>query len=123
MNQILPDYAAIEFNGKLVLKQDIQRWATFDDKLLKIIPKIEGRNFCELYPRKAETIKELKKLRDELIHLKQKRKDGMTSYDDVYQDILNLNLKKIVFSVKSFVNFYHPKLIQNYKFQKQSEKN
>lgn len=115
MNQQLPDYAGIEFNGRLLTKDDIQRWSSFDDKLHKIIPKITGRNFCELYPAKAATIKELKRLRDELIHLKQKRKDGLTSYNDIYQDMLNLNLQRIVSTVKAFVNFYHPKLIQNYK--------
>ena len=118
MNQQLPDYAGIEFNGKLLTKDDIQRWTSFDDKLHKIIPKLTSRNFCELYPAKAATIQNLKKLRDELIHLKQKRKDGVTSYNDIYQDMLNLNLKRIVSTIKSFVNFYQPKLIQNYKFQK-----
>lgn len=115
MNQRLPDYAAIEYKGKLVTKSDIQRWATFEDKLLKIIPKLDGRNFCELYPNKAVTIKLLKTLRDELTHLKQKQMSGMPCYNQINQDILNLNLKKIVFAVKSFINFYQPKLIQNYK--------
>jgi hypothetical protein len=115
MNQLLPDFKEIEFKGKLVSKNEIQRWATFDDKLIQIIPKIHGKNFCELYPKKAEVLKNMKKLRDELIHLKQKRKDGFASYNDIYQDVLNLNLKRIVFTVKSFINFYQPGLIQNYR--------
>ena len=122
MNQQLPDYAGIEFNGKLLTKDDIQRWTPFGDKLQKIIPKLTGRNFCELHPTKATTIKKLKELRDELIHLKQKRKDGLTFYNEIYQDMLNLNLKRIVSTVKAFVNFYHPKLIQNYKYQPQAKK-
>jgi hypothetical protein len=114
MNQQLPDYANIELNGKLLTKDDIQRWATFDDKMQKIIPKLTGRNFCKVYPAETTTIKNLKKLRDELIHLKQKRKDGLASYNDIYQDILNLNLNHIVLMVKKYINFYDPKLIQDY---------
>jgi len=61
-----------------------------------------------------DRILKLKKLRDELTHLKERKKNGFTSYDDIYQDMLDLNLKSIVMAVKSFINYYYPILIHNY---------
>ncbi|AYL97803.1 hypothetical protein [Mucilaginibacter celer] len=115
MNQMLPDYALINYNGKLVEKDRIQRWASFEDKINSIIPKLTNKDFGLKYPKKMGRISKLKMLRDELTHLKERRKNGFTSYDNVYQDILDLNLKSIVASVKSFINFYNPGLIQNYR--------
>ena len=115
MNQMLPDYALINYNGKLVSKERIQRYATFEDKINGIIPRLSGKNFAERYPKKMVTILKLKKLRDELTHLKERKSNGFTSYNDVYQDILDLNLRSIVVSVKAFINFYEPGLIHNYK--------
>jgi hypothetical protein len=115
MNQMLPDYALINYEGKLVEKDKIQRWASFDGKMNSIIPKLCNKDFAQKYPKKMDKILALKKLRDELTHLKERRKNGFTSYDDIYQDILDLNLKPIVVSVKAFINFYYPGLIYNYK--------
>jgi hypothetical protein len=115
MNQMLPDYALINYNGKLVEKDHIQRWASFEDKIKNIIPKLCDKDFAQKYPQKMDRILKLKRLRDELTHLKERRKNGFTSYDNIYQDILDLNLKSIVISVKSFINFYYPGLICNYK--------
>ena len=53
-----------------------------------------------------DRILKLKRLRDELTHLKERRKSGFTLYDNVYQDILDLNLKSTVASVKAYINFY-----------------
>jgi hypothetical protein len=115
MNQMLPDYALINYNGKLVEKDHIQRWASFEDKIGNIIPKMLSKDFGQQHKRKMERILRLKRLRDELTHLKERRTNGFTSYDNIYQDILNLDLKSIVSSVKAFINFYHPRLIHNYR--------
>ena len=115
LNQMLPDYALIEYEGKMVTKNKIQRWTSFEDKLSKIIPKLYGKDFGEKNPKKLEKIILLKRLRDELTHLKEIKKNGFTSYDEIYQDILNTDLKSIVFTVKAYINFYSPKLITNYK--------
>jgi hypothetical protein len=115
MNQMLPDYALINYDGKLVGKDTIQRWVPFDDKINRIIPELCKKDFGATHPKKMAVILRLKKLRDELSHLKEKRTNGFTSYDNVYQDILDINLKSIVSTVKSFINFYQPGLIQNYK--------
>ena len=90
MNQMLPDYALINYNGKLVQKDNIQRWASFEDKISSIIPKLSDKDFAQKHPKKMDRILKLKRLRDELTHLKERRKNGFTSYDNIYQDILDL---------------------------------
>lgn len=114
MNQELPDYKKISYKNKQVTKDEIQRWASFDDKLTKIIPNIANKDFCRRYSRQGFLLKEYKKLRDELIHLKQKRTDGLASYGKVYQDILDLNLNEIVKIAKNYINYYKPNTIINY---------
>lgn len=74
MNQMLPDYALINYNGKLVEKEHIQRWASFEDKMNNIIPKLCVKDFAQKYPKKMSRILKLKRLRDELTHLKERRK-------------------------------------------------
>ena len=56
-------------------------------------------------------------MRDELTNLKEFKTNGFTSYNEIYQDILETNLKSIIFAVKSYINFYSPKLIINYKMK------
>ena len=115
LNQMLPDYALIEHKGKMLTKNKIQRWSSFEDKLNTIIPNLFGKNFREQHPKKLEKIMVLKRLRDELTHLKEVNNSGFTSYDEIYQDMLATDLKSIVFAVKTYINFYSPKLIVNYK--------
>lgn len=114
INQCLPDFAKIEFNGKLVTKNTIQRFLTFDDKLRKIIPKVSNKDFISEHPKKMEVLSQLKKMRDTLSHLKENRNDGIAAYDSVYNEILNVDLKRIVNTVKFYINYHHPKTIQNY---------
>jgi len=54
-------------------------------------------------------------MRDELTHLKEMRKKGFVAYEEVYNHILNADLKKMVNTVKFYINYYRPKTIQNYK--------
>ena len=55
-----------------------------------------------------------KELRDKLIHLKEVKQGIATSYNDIYQIILDVNINRMVNTVKFFINFYEPNLIINY---------
>ncbi|ADQ82978.1 hypothetical protein J5295_09695 [Riemerella anatipestifer] len=120
MNQCLPDYAKIEFDGKLVDKNIIQKYSSFETKFKTIIPQVTKKDFLTEHPRKAEVIVKIKKLRDELTHLKEMRKDGFVAYEDIYNQILNVDLKKIVNTVKFYINYHSPKTIQNYRRNKKT---
>lgn len=85
----------------------------FDDKVWLIIPQLCGKDFYQQHPKKGKVIDDLKLLRNDLIHLKHKGGEGMTVYQDVYQRILDIDMKRIINTVKFYINFHHPKLIQN----------
>lgn len=122
MNQCLPDYAKIEYKGKMVDKNLIQKYALFETKFKLIIPKTTEKDFINRHPRKVEVILKIKKLRDELTHLKEMRKDGLAAYESIYNHILNVDLRKIINTVKFYINFHSPKTIQNYKYKPQGRK-
>lgn len=113
INQMLPDHGLIEYKMKKISKEKVERTVPFINKLNIIIPSITKKDFSIKYPEKMNKILILKKLRDDLIHLKQIN-TGLTSYNQIYQDILDVDLKSIVLTVKSLINFYSPKLIENY---------
>ena len=120
MNQCLPDFAKIEYNGKQVTKEHISRFTDFESKLKVVIPHVTGKNFVEDHPRKFEVLVKLKKLRDALTHLKENRKDGFVAYEKLNNEILRMDLKKLVNTVKFYINYHQPKTIQNYTLVKQS---
>lgn len=113
LNQILPDDRLIKYKGKEVSKERIERYAPFTDKLFNIIPSITKKSFEKEHPEEIKNISQLKVLRDKITHLKEV-KNGFTSYNEVYQDVLNADLKLIVMSVKNLINFYSPELIENF---------
>lgn len=113
LNQSLPDYELVEFKGKMIGKKKIENEVYFKDKFNEIIPKLLNKNFAIEYPKESFTLMNLKKHRDKLIHLKEVQ-DGFTSYNGIYQDILDYDFKEIVDSVKKCINFYSPNLIVNY---------
>lgn len=50
-----------------------------------------------------------------MVHLKENRIFGFVAYEEVNNKILNLDLKKVVNTVKFYINYHQPKTIQNYK--------
>jgi len=74
-----------------------------------------GKNFSKTHPKKMERLLFLTHLRNEIIHLKEKQ-GPMASYNDVYQKVLDLDIRALINSVKSFINYYEPKLIINYNY-------
>jgi hypothetical protein len=113
LNQMLPDTSLIEFKGKMVSKKTVEKEAYFNDKFNNIIPAILNKNFAEDFPADAAVIMQLKKMRDKLIHLKEVR-DGFTSYNKIYQEILDTNFQQVVNCIKKCINFYRPNLIVTY---------
>jgi len=57
------------------------------------------------------SVKELITLRNKIIHLKPEA-NTMSKYKDVYRDVLDLNYIEALNSVKEFMNFYEPNLIE-----------
>ncbi|WP_139149708.1 hypothetical protein [Flavobacterium caeni] len=116
LNQTLPEHKLIDYKGKQVGKKTLEK-ATFEEKISTIIPSILKKDFADSNKNDYEVILKLKNLRNRLVHLKQIR-NGLTSYNDIYQDILNANYNEIVATTKNFLNFHHSGLIENYPLEK-----
>lgn len=113
VNQELPTYNYLD-DGSKINRDRIEKYASLKEKMQKIIPKINKVNFGLKHPKKLEFLESLILLRNDLTHLKKKSGTGITNYEDLYQKVLNLDTKKVVTVIKTYINFYYPKLISNY---------
>jgi hypothetical protein len=93
-------------------KKKILREMSFLDKIKIIMPKICSKNFAQKQSHIYADIKELKRFRDNIIHAKPNLKFEVNYYDELYTQALNFDYFKIAESVKSFINFYEPNLIE-----------
>lgn len=114
LNQMLPDHKEIQIekNGKPLNKKEIE-WLPFEKKL-KAVSLFSGKDFAVKHPTKIKKLLQLRDFRNCLTHLKEVKEGIVISYNDIYQEILESDLKRTVNCVKSFINFYEPGLIVNY---------
>ncbi|HJR99960.1 MAG TPA: hypothetical protein VJ780_03405, partial [Flavobacterium sp.] len=105
-NRIIPeDYLYLNKFG-----DPVQRTVTY--KLNTVIPIIKKIDFQQRKHRKYNIcIDKLIQLRNDIIHLKPTQKTN-TAYKHVYRDLLNFDYQKAILSVKTFINFYEPNLIE-----------
>jgi hypothetical protein len=112
LNQLIPDnYSAVR-KGKNITKERIQYYYAFEEKLLKLIPSITGKDYFKKYPKRKNIFLNLKSLRNDLIHLKNNSKTDRTYYTNIYQEMLDADIGKIQRSIKHLINFYQPGLIR-----------
>jgi len=113
LNQKLPDFKEVVMpNGKSYNKTNIEYFGL--ERKVEAVSIFTGKDFAAKHPQKMQRLLKLKNLREQLIHLKEVKQGVATSYNDIYQSLLELNIKMLVNTVKAFINFYEPKLIVNY---------
>lgn len=105
-NSVIPEDFTIRIKRRLMDREIIQRYARFDDKVIKVVPKIFEKSFIENYPDKWELINSLKKLRDDLIHTKNMSKNWAASYRDIYRACLSFDFNKTYQYIRDYMNFY-----------------
>jgi len=105
-NNVIPEnYPYLDKLGNPVNK-------TVTYKLYNALPKIKKTDFQLKKNRKHNiTIDKLIKLRNDIVHLKPVSNTN-TGYKSVYRDLLNFDFAKALLSVKTFINFYEPNLIE-----------
>lgn len=92
-------------------KEGIERDYTFEDKIKKVLPKATGKDFAQKYGSKYEfLIKHLKPLRDDVIHAKSFSSSQV--YQKLYNDMMNFDFDKCLYTVRDFINFFHDNLIE-----------
>ena len=105
-NRVIPEnYPYIDKLGNPV-KQ------TVTYKLYNALPKVKLIDFRKKQNRKYNiSIDKLIQLRNDIVHLTPSGQTN-TGYKGVYRDLLNFDFSKAILSVRKFVNFYEPDLIE-----------
>lgn len=111
LNQLIPDDFSITRKNKKLTKVEVQRYFNFLEKY-QIVVQETGKDFKTEHQEDFEIISnDLKAIRNELIHLKNNKERHLTFYTNIYQDVLDLDLQRIVGSTKDFCNFYLKEVI------------
>jgi hypothetical protein len=90
--------------------EQIVRWLPFEEKVSQVLNIQMGKSFEKNYPLKQTSLQNLKELRDQIIHTK----DSPTyeEYINLYKKSLNFKFLDCIESVRDFINFYHPDLVE-----------
>lgn len=95
---------------KLYDYEQILRWVSLEDKIEDIINKKYSKNFATKYPNRYVFIKNLKELRDQIVHTKSgKNHEG---YIDLFRKSLNFKFSECIEAVRDFINYYDADLIE-----------
>lgn len=85
---------------------------TVSHKLYNTIPKIKNIDFRQgKFKKYNKCIDCLIQLRNDIIHLKPAKQTN-TGYKGIYRNLLDFEFQKTITSVKMFINFYEPDLIE-----------
>jgi hypothetical protein len=105
-NRTIPeDYLFLDKTGNKIQP-------TVSHKLYNTIPKIKNIDFRQgKYKKYNKCIDSLIQLRNDIIHLKPAEKTN-TGYKGIYRNLLDFEFQKAITSVKMFINFYEPDLIE-----------
>jgi hypothetical protein len=101
--------------GKKGKEKDINwilKSAFFSTKIEEIIPDCTGKNFTSEFPKKYDSIKELKKIRNELIHLSPKTDISVTKYKEFYRKVIDFPYNESIYSVRDYINYHEENLIE-----------
>ena len=113
LNQLIPDEFTITRKNKKLTKIEVQRYFNFEEKY-KIVVQETGKDFKAEHQEDFEIISnDLKVIRNELMHLKNNKERHLTYYTKIYQDVLDLDLQRIVKSTKDFCNYYLKEVIKD----------
>jgi len=94
-------------------KDAIEREFSLEKKIKLVLPQATDKNFVAAHNDKYEfIIKQLKPLRDEMIHAKSYSKEKLGLYEKLYNNTLNFDYEKCLRVIMTFINFYHQDLLQ-----------
>ncbi|WP_299674346.1 hypothetical protein [uncultured Dokdonia sp.] len=113
INKTIPiDYKYITQTGKEKNINWILKSAQFKTKIEEIIPDCTNKNFIKKFPKKYESIEELKNFRNELIHLSPKTDNTNTKYKEFYRKVIDFKYNESIYLVRDYINFHEENLIE-----------
>lgn len=98
---------------KIMDKYKIIRYMSLDDKTKLILPEIyKGENFATQNGHLYDSIKKLKKLRDNITHAKSDFDYDVNYYEKLFTQALNFDYHNAINAARDFINFYEKNLIE-----------
>lgn len=112
MNKIIPDNGEYQKSeNKIYTKTEIERYSSFEDKILKVIPFFRKKYFKDKDELKESLIGKLKNLRDKIIHTKSSILYQKESA--LFKELLNFEYDKTLLETKDYMNFYKLNYIED----------
>lgn len=115
VNLIISNAESINYkckNGKNRTKEYCLRYLDFDEKISFALPYFFDKSFKNTYPIEFEITKGVKKLRDQIIHIKPTRDQHGNFYRELYIQFLEFNFDEAISASILFINFHSPNLIE-----------
>jgi len=112
-NSLIPnDYTYINKKRKKYNREGIQRSIKFEEKLKRVIPQLFKKSFVVDFNKKFELLREMKTLRDDVIHTKNFNTDFYASYKEMFTKYIDFDFKNALAYTKEYMNFYKPNHIE-----------
>jgi len=106
-NSLIPnDHTYINKKGKKYSREGIQRSIKFEEKLKRVIPQLFKKSFVVVFNKKFELLREMKNLRDDVIHIKNFSKDFYVSYKEMFTKYLEFDFENALLYTKEYINYY-----------------
>ncbi len=93
-------------------RDQILREISFEVKMKTIIPIVTNKNFHVDFGHKFETIKNLKQLRDNIVHTKSHPKGKHIQYNHLYALALDFKYSAAIEHIKDYINYHDPNRIE-----------
>ena len=90
----------------------IQRSIEFLEKIKEVLPQATNKNFVSEFSHKYESIQQLKKFRDDIVHTKSFSGTSPNFYEDLFVKSLDFEFDKTLYAVRDFINYHRPNLIE-----------
>ena len=92
--------------GKMMNKVEVERWVGSDEKLSKVLHGIKNKQLKDTHL--WSEYKKIKKLRDEVTHLKTREQSSVVAYNQLYKDLVDVDYQGLFNSTKELIEFYVP---------------
>jgi Asp-tRNA(Asn)/Glu-tRNA(Gln) amidotransferase C subunit len=123
INESIPAEEKYELkDGTIWTRDDIQRFMNCEDKIKKLMPYLFApKTYAKHQPQKKEPLMRLKKIRDEIVHMKPlpntsiELKTIIHGYHDhakLLQQVYKFNFNEAYETVAEFMNFYSPGYVE-----------
>ncbi|MBB6240502.1 hypothetical protein HDC90_005179 [Pedobacter sp. AK013] len=117
INRIIPNDFRYEVetvkNTVIQNKKQLERNASFEEKIKYIVPQALQKVFHTTYSSQYDSIISLKKLRDEMTHMKSYSEEKKPlSYAEIYNMAFKIDYLKALNAVKTYFNYYTDNLIE-----------